>query len=101
MWRNIAVSAARRATFTASKTIATKQVGALRLRTLSSMSYGESITYSGGQASEGQGGFYGSGGARVSKLETEHRPEMMALAADVESLTLLMEEVYKLDAMLK
>ena len=54
-----------------------------------------------GQASEGQGGFYGSGGARVSKLETEHRPEMMALAADVENITLLMEEVYKLDAMLK
>jgi len=25
----------------------------------------DSITYSGGQASEGQGGFYGSGGARV------------------------------------
>lgn len=54
-----------------------------------------------GQASEGQGGFYGSGGARVSTLETEHRPEMMALAADVENITLLMEEVYKLDAMLK
>ena len=48
MWKTIAVSAARRATYTASKTIATKQVGALsmRLRTLSSMSYGESITVS-------------------------------------------------------
>ena len=54
-------------------------------------------TYSLGQASEGQGGFYGSGGARVSKLETEHRPEMLALAADVENLTLVMEEIYKLD----
>ena len=50
-----------------------------------------------GQASEGQGGFYGSGGARVSKIETEHRPEMLALAADVENLTLVMEEIYKLD----
>ena len=54
-----------------------------------------------GQASEGQGGFYGSGGARASKLETEHRPEMLALASDVENLTLVMEEIYKLDAMLE
>ena len=48
MWKNIAVSAARRATFTASRSTATKQVEALsmRLRTLSSMSYGESITVS-------------------------------------------------------
>lgn len=66
-----------------------------------SSSYGDSITYSGGQASEGQGGFYGSGGARASKLETEHRPEMLALAADVENLTLVMEEIYKLDAELE
>ena len=34
--------------------------------------------YSGGQASEGQGGFYGSGGARVSTSETEHKPEMVS-----------------------
>jgi len=54
-----------------------------------------------GQASEGQGGFYGSGGARASKLETEHRPEMVALAADVENLALVMEEISKLDAMLE
>jgi len=64
-------------------------------------SYGESITYSGGQASAGQGGYYGSGGARASKLETEHRPEMVALVADVENLTLVMEEIYKLDAILE
>lgn len=67
----------------------------------SSSSYGDSITYSGGQASEGQGGFYGSGGARASKLETEHRPEMVALAADVENLTLVMEEMSKLDLVLE
>mmetsp|Transcript_17655 Transcript_17655/g.38259 ORF Transcript_17655/g.38259 Transcript_17655/m.38259 type:complete len:179 (-) Transcript_17655:418-954(-) len=69
-------------------------------RTFSS-AYGESITYSGGQASEGQGGFYGSGGARLSKLETEHRPEMVALSADVENLTLVMEEIGKLDVILE
>ncbi|KAK1744699.1 hypothetical protein QTG54_003990 [Skeletonema marinoi] len=67
----------------------------------SSSGYGESITYSGGQASEGQGGFYGSGGARVSKIETEHKPEMMALAADVENLTLVMQEMCKLEEMLE
>lgn len=67
----------------------------------SSSGYGESITYSGGQASEGQGGFYGSGGARVSKIETEHKPEMVALAADVENLTLVMQEMYKLEEMLE
>ena len=44
-----------------------------------------------GQASDGQGGFYGSGGARASKLETEHRPEMLAMASDVENLTMLMD----------
>ena len=53
-----------------------------------------------GQASEGQGGFYGSGGARASKHETEHRPEMVALAADVENLALVMDEIGKLDAAL-
>ncbi|KAL7476821.1 hypothetical protein ACHAW6_002653 [Cyclotella cf. meneghiniana] len=63
--------------------------------------YSDNITYSGGQASEGQGGFYGSGGARASKLETEHKPEMVALATDVENLTLVMEEVYKLEEMLE
>eukprot|EP00569_Conticribra_weissflogii_P002966 CAMPEP_0171328110 /NCGR_PEP_ID=MMETSP0878-20121228/453_1 /TAXON_ID=67004 /ORGANISM="Thalassiosira weissflogii, Strain CCMP1336" /LENGTH=157 /DNA_ID=CAMNT_0011827939 /DNA_START=40 /DNA_END=510 /DNA_ORIENTATION=- len=63
-------------------------------------SYGDNITYSGGQASEGQGGFYGSGGARASTQPTEHKPEMVALAADVENLTLVMEEVYKLEDML-
>ena len=45
MWKNIAVSAARRATYKTTTTVATKRsVGALR--TLSSMSYGESITVS-------------------------------------------------------
>jgi hypothetical protein len=54
-----------------------------------------------GQASDGQGGFYGSGGARASKLETEHRPEMLAMASDVENLTMLMEEIDKLESMLE
>ena len=39
--------------------------------------------------------------ARVSKLETEHRPEMVALGADVENLTLVMEELAKLEDVLE
>lgn len=34
-------------------------------------------------------------------METEHKPEMVALATDVENLTLVMEEVYKLEEMLE
>lgn len=111
MWNFIAASAARRTTFAAARTLgiaghARHAIPALSVCVSSpaqrrAFSYGESITYSGGQASEGQGGFYGSGGARASKLETEHKPEMVALAADVENLTLVMEEIYKLDAMLE
>lgn len=61
-------------------------------------SYG--ITYSGGQASEGQGGFYGSGGARKTEpapTQTWQRPQMLALAADVNKVTSLMEEVDRLE----
>ena len=83
----------------------TRSAATMRVRIprveFSSSGYGDSITYSGGQASEGQGGFYGSGGARVSKIETEHKPEMLALAADVENLTLVMQEVYNLQDMLE
>ena len=35
--------------------------------------YAPSITYSGGQASEGQGGFYGSGGALPALLSSLRR----------------------------
>jgi hypothetical protein len=119
MWNRIFASAARAATYTGSRA-SVSEVGGhvgrvnvvpamsmkcvssqLKGRAFSSSGYGESITYSGGQASEGQGGFYGSGGARVSTLETEHRPEMLALAADVENLTLVMDEISKLDSMLE
>lgn len=110
MWNRIAAFASRRTTHAAAVRMsqARHTVPVFRVCVPSpahqrafSSSYGESITYSGGQASEGQGGFYGSGGARVSKGETEHRPEMVALAADVENLTLVMEEIYNMDAMLE
>jgi hypothetical protein len=55
--------------------------------------------YSGGQATEGQGGYYGSGGARA-KLD-EHldpsRRQLLALAADVEKITNVMEELEALE----
>ena len=38
----------------------------------------ESITYSGGQASVGQGGFYGSGGARCTKTSVEWNQNCIA-----------------------
>ncbi|KAL9181056.1 hypothetical protein ACHAXT_009861 [Thalassiosira profunda] len=108
MWNRIAASVARATTSAVVRTSvagpARTAVPALNVSVSSrafSSDYGESITYSGGQASEGQGGFYGSGGARVSKMETEHRPEMLALAADVENLTLVMTEISKMDAELE
>lgn len=57
-----------------------------------------SITYSGGQASEGQGGFYGSGGSRASKTkETEWNSKAVAEEADIQRLESLMEEVNKIE----
>ena len=35
--------------------------------------------YSGGQATDGQGGYYGSGGARKKLSEEPHRPELLAM----------------------
>mmetsp|Transcript_34400 Transcript_34400/g.57805 ORF Transcript_34400/g.57805 Transcript_34400/m.57805 type:complete len:137 (+) Transcript_34400:196-606(+) len=47
-----------------------------------------SVTYSGGQASVGQGGFYGSGGSRATnKGAVEHHPE--ALVENLEDLKVL------------
>mmetsp|Transcript_5919 Transcript_5919/g.8369 ORF Transcript_5919/g.8369 Transcript_5919/m.8369 type:complete len:171 (-) Transcript_5919:368-880(-) len=70
------------------------------------------ITYSGGQASEGQGGFYGSGGARATNanadgttvtttIRTEHRPELLAFAGDVQKIVETMDEVNILENLLE
>jgi hypothetical protein len=56
------------------------------------------ITYSGGQASEGQGGFYGSGGSRVINNAPKHHPEALAQQADINALAKIMSEVDKLEA---
>jgi hypothetical protein len=69
------------------------------------LSTDSNITYSGGQATEGQGGYYGSGGARRTNTPPpQHqwqRPEMLALAADVTKMTSLMKEVETLEQLLQ
>ncbi|GMI28945.1 hypothetical protein TrRE_jg3703, partial [Triparma retinervis] len=52
------------------------------------------ITYSGGHASEGQGGFYGSGGARALQSEqTQQREGAVAHAEDVRELGRVVGEI--------
>jgi len=62
--------------------------------------------YSGGQATEGQGGYYGSGGARASPENQTHnsdeeRTKMLAMAADVEKITHVMNELETLENILE
>jgi hypothetical protein len=62
--------------------------------------------YSGGQATEGQGGFYGSGGARADPgnkddHSEEERNKMLAMAADVEKITHVMQELETLENLLE
>ena len=51
-----------------------------------------SITYSGGQAISGQGGYYGSGGSRVVK-DHSHDPTLKASGKELEILKRIMEEI--------
>ncbi|EEC48164.1 predicted protein [Phaeodactylum tricornutum CCAP 1055/1] len=63
-----------------------------------------SITYSGGQATEGQGGYYGSGGARVlphDSATASGRSMMLALAQDVEKIQSVMTELEVLENLLR
>eukprot|EP00553_Chaetoceros_curvisetus_P015973 CAMPEP_0204643398 /NCGR_PEP_ID=MMETSP0718-20130828/679_1 /ASSEMBLY_ACC=CAM_ASM_000674 /TAXON_ID=230516 /ORGANISM="Chaetoceros curvisetus" /LENGTH=167 /DNA_ID=CAMNT_0051664593 /DNA_START=128 /DNA_END=631 /DNA_ORIENTATION=- len=81
---------------------ATKSVNnGIHIRCLSS----ESITYSGGQACTGQGGYYGSGGARAKatpsvNVTQEQRSKMIGLAEDVEKISIVMDEVDVLQSLL-
>ena len=70
-------------------------------RLCSSSSYGsDSITYSGGHASQGQGGFYGSGGSRLVKGEQKFAPEFRASKDDIVSLQNVMSDVDSLELQL-
>mmetsp|Transcript_5561 Transcript_5561/g.17590 ORF Transcript_5561/g.17590 Transcript_5561/m.17590 type:complete len:84 (+) Transcript_5561:112-363(+) len=59
------------------------------LRRAATRRFSDSITYSGGQASTdggGQGGFYGSGGARAKRDGVEWNPECCAQLTQVTQL---------------
>eukprot|EP00339_Tiarina_fusa_P024569 CAMPEP_0117003136 /NCGR_PEP_ID=MMETSP0472-20121206/4549_1 /TAXON_ID=693140 ORGANISM="Tiarina fusus, Strain LIS" /NCGR_SAMPLE_ID=MMETSP0472 /ASSEMBLY_ACC=CAM_ASM_000603 /LENGTH=162 /DNA_ID=CAMNT_0004703669 /DNA_START=44 /DNA_END=532 /DNA_ORIENTATION=+ len=66
--------------------------------------FSENITYSGGQATEGQGGYYGSGGARalgeVSSSE-DIREGVLAMAGDVQKIISVIKEVEVLEGLLE
>ena len=70
-----------------------------------SLTYTSHEQYSGGQATEGQGGFYGSGGARAQVGSTgegdDSRRQLLALAADVELIARVMEEIDVLEETLR
>ena len=70
---------------------------AARTTQIQTRAYAPSITYSGGQASEGQGGFYGSGGARVARGPVSWDHKAVASSEAIRSLTGLMEEASKLE----
>ena len=57
----------------------------------------DSISYSGGQATAGQGGYYGSGGSRVSTAAPHHHPEALARQTDIEDLATIMNTVEKME----
>lgn len=70
----------------------------LACRALSDSSYsGDSVTYSGGHAISGQGGFYGSGGSRQVKSKPTHHPEALAGVADIKELSQIMANVDMLE----
>ena len=60
--------------------------------------------YSGGQATEGQGGYYGSGGSRVigqDDVDTEGRNRVIAMAADVERIQSTVRDLDELETLLR
>mmetsp|Transcript_45329 Transcript_45329/g.67336 ORF Transcript_45329/g.67336 Transcript_45329/m.67336 type:complete len:148 (-) Transcript_45329:190-633(-) len=71
---------------------ATPRIRPIAVRTIYDMA---SVTYSGGHPAQGQGGFYGAAGARtaISPEFLAHRPEMLAMEADVQRIKEVMEEV--------
>lgn len=88
---SLLASTLRRATATAAARSAARAWAAPATR-----SFG--VTYSGGHASVGQGGFYGSGGARALKVAAEQADGAVAAAEDVELMKDLMAKVSAMDA---
>jgi hypothetical protein len=64
--------------------------------------------YSGGQPTQGQGGYYGSGGARAGgdddgsgSATASERTKVLAMAADVQTIASVMNEVSTLESLLE
>lgn len=59
------------------------------------------ITYSGGQASEGQGGYYASGGARAIQppAVAGKKSDLLAQIADVDKVASVMDELENLETL--
>lgn len=93
--RSLSVSAL----FTARRRGRAHEYGAPCPCSSSTRSFSDSVTYSGGQASAGQGGFYGSGGSRV-KSAPEHRPEAQAKKRDIDEARVLMDEILDIEGKL-
>jgi len=70
-------------------------------RLTATRAFSHSITYSGGQATDGQGGFYGSGGSRVNKKAVEHHPEALVDIKDIEALSQAMADISELEEQLQ
>lgn len=62
--------------------------------------FSDSVTYSGGQASEGQGGFYGSGGSRVQTSAPKHHPEALKKKDDIDEARKIMEDIHDMEGKL-
>ena len=62
--------------------------------------FSDSVTYSGGQASEGQGGFYGSGGSRVKTSAPTHHPEAQARKDDIDEARQIMDDIHDMEGKL-
>lgn len=60
-----------------------------------------SVTYSGGHASQGQGGFYGSGGSRATGASVPHHPEAIANQRDIQDLAKIVGDVEILETELR
>eukprot|EP00979_Chaetoceros_neogracilis_P000358 scaffold86_cov169-Chaetoceros_neogracile.AAC.1 len=96
----------RTATATAAASSSSSPFSIIKIQPFSS----DSITYSGGHASSGsgQGGYYGSGGARAKAdakanqdITQEQRNKMLAISTDVVKIQLVMEEIATMEDLLR
>jgi hypothetical protein len=63
--------------------------------------FSDSVTYSGGHANYGQGGFYASGGSRVVASIPDHNPRALASQQDILELARIYADVENLESQLR